>query len=105
MFFIEQFDLKDGVREDEFLVAWNALTAWWHKSCATIKLVHFSKRAFGLGPRPMYLAIWQTPDFASMDNWRKLLAADPEGTALEQKFSSMVVNIDAKAAYDLMEQA
>lgn len=104
MFFIEQFDLKDGVAEEEFLVAWDALTNWWHTSCSSIKLVHFSKRAFGLGPRPIYLAIWQTPDFASMDNWRKLLAADPVGTALEKTFSSMVINIDAKAAYDLLDR-
>lgn len=104
MFFIEQFDVKDGVREDEFLAVWDGLTDWWHTSCNTIKLVHFSKRAFGLGPRPIYLAIWQSPDFASMDHWRKLLAADPAGAALEQKFSSMVTNIDAKAAYDLLER-
>lgn len=104
MFFIEQFDLKDGVREDEFLEAWNALTNWWHTSCDTIKLVHFSKRAFGLGPRPIYLAIWETPNFASMDKWRELLAADPVGTKLEQTFSSMVTDIDAKAAYDLLNR-
>lgn len=104
MFFIEQFDLKDNVREEDFLQAWDALADWWHKNCSTIRLVHFSKRAFGLGPRPVYLAIWQTPDFASMDNWRKLLAADPAGVALEQKFSSMVTNIDAKAAYDLLNR-
>ncbi len=103
MYFIEEFDLKENVSIEEFLPAWNALTEWWHTHVSTIRLVHFSARVFGLGPRPHYLAIWEHPDFASMDGWRKTLAADPHGMALEKAFSSMVTNVSAKEMVDLLD--
>lgn len=103
MFFIEEFDLKDGIEEKDFIEVWESLTAWWHNNCDTIKLVHFSKRAFGLGPLPVYLAIWETPNFASMDNWKRLLEKDPKGTSLEKRFSSMITNVTSKVTFNLLK--
>jgi len=69
VFFVQIFDPKPGVSHDEMQDIYGRLAAAWREVWPTNRLVGLFVRKWGVGAKPDYLAIWELPNAAAMDEW------------------------------------
>jgi hypothetical protein len=69
MFFVQRFDPKPGVSHEQIQGIYRRLAAAWTEVWPTNTLVGLFVRKWGVGAKPDYLAIWDLPNAAAMDEW------------------------------------
>ena len=55
-----------------------------------------------LGTRPHYFALWEVPDYATLDAWKKAYAGDPDGARLTREINDMGMEWNAKIVRRLL---
>ncbi|MEE9181183.1 MAG: hypothetical protein V3U33_01255 [candidate division NC10 bacterium] len=61
-----------------------------------IKFIGFFARDILLGPRPQYFALWEVPDYATLDTWKRAFSADKHGRKISNELNELGMNWDAK---------
>jgi hypothetical protein len=69
MFFVQIFDPRPGVSPEQLKDIYRRLAAAWEDVWPTNRLVGLFVRKWGVGGEPDFLAIWELPNAAAMDEW------------------------------------
>jgi hypothetical protein len=67
-----------------------------------MKLAGLFARDVLLGSRPHYCALWEMPDYATLDAWKEAYTDDPDGARLTRDIHNMGVNWNAKIVRQLL---
>ncbi len=69
MYFVQRFDARPGVSREKMIEIYRRLATGWQSAWPSNKLVGFFVRKWGVGAKPDYLAIWELPNAAALDEW------------------------------------
>lgn len=69
MYFVQRFNKRYGVSEEKMRDIFKRLAKGWMEVWPSNKLVGFFARKWGVGAEPDYLAIWEIPNAAALDEW------------------------------------
>ena len=69
MYFVQKFNPKPNVSHEKMQDIYKRLAAGWEEAWPTNKLVSLFIRKWGVGCGPDYLAIWELPNAAALDEW------------------------------------
>lgn len=97
MLFVQRFDPKPGVSHEQMQDIYRRLAAGWEREWPTNKLVGLFVRKWGMGTGPDYLAIWELPDAAAMDEWdARWESVKDHMEEIENEFWDAVVMVETK---------
>jgi hypothetical protein len=69
IYFVQEFDPVPGMTEQEIIEIYRRMAKGWENSWKGNKLVGLFLRKWALGPKPVFMALWQLPGAASLDEW------------------------------------
>ena len=103
VYFLQEFDPAPGISEEEMIEIYRRMARGWEDSWKGNKLVGCYLRRWSLGPPPVFVALWELPEVASLDEWE-----DPDiwdavkghMQGIEDEFWSSVANVRTR----VMEQ-
>ena len=71
IYFVHEFDRRPDITDARMVELYKRMISGWEKAWPTNRLLGFYSRQYSLGADPQYMAIWEMPDFAAFDEWRK----------------------------------
>jgi hypothetical protein len=102
MYYLVEFDPKPGVTQREVADAYRRFVEHYTKIFPQMKLEGLFARDMLLGTRPHYFALWEMPDYATLDAWKKAYAEDRDGARLTREINDMGVDWNAKIVKKLL---
>ena len=91
---VQEFDPKPEITHTRMLEMYEPMAEAWQKGWPSNKLIGLFSHRYYLGPGKQYLAIWQMPNFAALDEWQfNLNEARRFMLELEDTFHDSVVNL------------
>ena len=102
MYYLVEFDPKPGVTQREVADSYRRFVEHYTKIFPQMKLGGLFARDMLLGTRPHYFALWEIPDYATLDAWKKVYAGDPDGARLTREINDMGVAWNAKIVKRLL---
>ena len=95
IYFVQEFDPVTGVSEQEMIEIYRKMAKGWEEAWKDNKLIGLFLRKWALGPKPVFMALWQLPEAASLDKWEGDIweAVKDHMQAIEDKFWSSITNI------------
>jgi hypothetical protein len=102
MYYLVEFDPVPGITQRQVADAYRRFVDHYTKVFPQMKLEGLFARDVLLGSRPHYFALWEVPDYATLDAWKQAYSGDPEGTRLTQEINAMGVSWGAKIVRKLL---
>jgi hypothetical protein len=96
LYYMVEFDPRPGIRRKQITQAYRKFTHYFRKTFPEVKFIGFFGRDILLGSRPQYFALWEVPDYATLDTWKKAFSADKEGRKISEELNDLGTNWDAK---------
>ncbi len=101
MHFVQIFNAKSDISQEQMADIYRRLADGWQKAWPSNKLIGFFRRKWGVGAQPDYLAIWELPNAAAMDEWDESWERVKDSMlGIEDEFWNAVEMVETK----LMEQ-
>lgn len=102
MYYLIEFNPQPGVSQRQVAEAYRRFVEHYTGIFPQMKLEGLFARDILLGSRPHYCALWEVPDYATLDAWKKTYTEDQEGTRLTREISDMGVDWNAKIVRKLL---
>ena len=102
MYYLVEFDPKPGVTQREVADGYRRFVEHYTTVFPKMKMEGLFARDMLLGTRPHYFALWEIPDYATLDAWKQAYAGDPEGAQLTREINDMGVGWNAKIVKKLL---
>jgi hypothetical protein len=102
MYYLIEFDPKDHVTQRQVADAYKRFVDHYPTIFPKMKLEGLFARDILLGSRPHYFALWEIPDYATLDAWKEAYAGDADGARLTRNINNMGVGWNAKIVRKLM---
>ncbi len=96
MYYMVEFDPRPGVNRRQITQAYQKFVNHFEKTFPKIKFFGFFARDILLGSRPQYFALWEVPQYATLDTWKEAFSADKEGRKISTQLNELGTNWDAK---------
>ncbi len=96
MYYMVEFDARPGVNRAKITQAYRKFANHFQETFAEIKFIGFFARDILLGPRPQYFALWEVPNYATLDTWKRAFSADKHGRKISNELNELGMNWDAK---------
>lgn len=96
LYYMVEFDPRHGVNRKQITQAYRKFVKHFQKTFPEMKFTGFFARDVLLGSRPQYFALWEVPDYASLDTWKRVFSADKEGRKISNELNQLGTNWDAK---------
>lgn len=98
-----EFDSQPGVTQRQVADAYRRFVEHYTKIFPKMQLQGlFARDILLLGSRPYYFALWELPDYATLDAWKRAYTDDPEGAHLTHDINDMGVAWNAKMVRQLL---
>jgi NIPSNAP len=102
MYYQIEFNPKDHVTQRQVAEAYRHFVDHYTKIFPQMKLAGLFARDVLLGSQPHYFALWEMPDYATLDAWKKAYRGDPDGARLTREINDMGVDWNAKIVQKLL---
>jgi hypothetical protein len=102
LYYLVEFDPKPQVAQRQVAEAYRRFVEHYTKIFPQMKLEGLFARDILLGSRPHYFALWEMPDYATLDAWKKAYTGDSEGARITQEINDMGVEWNAKIVKKLL---
>jgi hypothetical protein len=89
MDYLIEFDPQPGVTQRQVADVYKRFVEHDTKIFPKMQLEGLFARDVLLGSRPHYFALWELPDYATLDAWKQAYADDPEGAHLTLDINNM----------------
>lgn len=96
MYYMVEFDPRPGVNRAQITEAYRKFVNHFQKTFPEVKFAGFFARDILLGSRPQYFALWEIPNYATLDTWKRAFSADKEGHKFSNALNDLGTNWDAK---------
>jgi hypothetical protein len=96
MYYMVEFDPRPGVNRTQITAAYRKFVQHFQKTFPDIRFTGFFARDILLGSRPQYFALWEVPNYASLDAWKRAFSADKQGRKISNELNDLGTNWDAK---------
>ncbi len=96
MYYMIEFDARPGVNRAKITQAYRKFAHHFQETFPEIKFIGFFARDILLGPRPQYFALWEVPNYATLDTWKRAFSADKHGRKISNELNELGMNWDAK---------
>ncbi|MFQ5846104.1 MAG: hypothetical protein ACE5IQ_00345 [Candidatus Methylomirabilales bacterium] len=96
LYYMVEFDPRPGVNRTQVTQAYRKFVHHFQGTFPTIKFIGFFARDILLGSRPQYFALWEVPNYATLDAWKRAFSADKEGRNVSNELNELGMNWDAK---------
>ncbi|MGH7372304.1 MAG: hypothetical protein ACREJK_10740 [Candidatus Methylomirabilales bacterium] len=96
LYYMVEFDPRPGIKRKQITQAYRKFANHFQKTFPEVKFTGFFARDILLGARPQYFALWEVPDYATLDTWKRTFSADKEGRKLSEELNGLGMNWDAK---------
>lgn len=96
LYYMVEFDPRPAVKRKQITQAYRKFVNHFQKTFPEVKFAGFFARDILLGARPQYFALWEIPDYATLDTCKKVFSADKEGRKLSAELNDLGMNWDAK---------
>jgi hypothetical protein len=102
MYYLIEFDPQPGVTQRQVADVYKRFVEHYTKIFPKMQLDGLFARDILLGSRPHYFALWELPDYATLDAWKQAYADDSEGAHLTRDINNMGVEWNAKIVRKLL---
>lgn len=96
LYYMVEFDPRPGVNRKQIAQTYKKFVEHFKKTLPEIKFVGLYARDILLGTRPQYFALWEVPDYATLDTWKRAFSADKDGRKITHDLNELGMNWDAK---------
>lgn len=97
MYFVQRFSKRHGVSKERMRDIFKCLAKGWQEVWPTNHLVGLFERKWGVGAEPDYLAIWEIPNAAALDEWDNSWEKVKEKMLdLEEEFWDAIIMVETK---------
>ncbi len=96
LYYMVEFDPRPGVNRRQITQTYRKFVNHFRKTFPSIKFVGFFARDILIGPRPQYFALWEVPQYATLDTWKEAFSADKDGRKISTQLNELGMNWDAK---------
>lgn len=95
MIYVGFLEIKNEKKREDVIKKWTASARAWKKKYSEAGTWRLYGRVLGIGPKPMYLAILEYPDFAIIDKFVESNNKDSEIKAAEDNWAPMIDEFQA----------
>lgn len=96
LYYMVEFDPMPGANRRQVTEAYRKFVKHFGKAFPQVKFAGFFARDILLGSRPQYFALWEVPNYAALDAWKRAFSADKEGRKISTALNELGTNWDAK---------
>src|SRR3972149_2321299 len=96
LYYMVEFDPRPGIKRKQITQAYRKFANHFQKTFPEVKFTGLFARDILLGARPQYFALWEVPDYATLDTWKRTFSADKEGRKISEELNGLGMNWDAK---------
>lgn len=97
MYFVQLFDARPDVDRDQMVDIYKRLAVGWQKAWPSNRLHHLFVRKWDFGAEPSFMAFWELPNAAALDEWETTWPQVREAMEpLENEFWGAVANLETK---------
>lgn len=102
MYYFVTFDPKEGATRKQIKNAYSRFVKNFEKKLPQFKFQGLYARNVLLGSRPHYTAVWEFPDFASLDEWNNEFKKDIKGQKIAKALANLATGWEAKVVSKLL---
>lgn len=97
MYFVQLFDARPDVDRDQMIDIYKRFAEGWQKAWPSNKLHHLFVRKWDFGAEPSFVAFWELPDAAALDEWDITWPqVQKDMQPLEDEFWGAITNLETK---------
>ena len=96
MYYLVSFNPKDGISRKQIMETYSNFAKHFENRLPQFKLVGLFARNVLLGSKPHYLAIWEFPKYADLEEWNNVFANDKQGQNLAKALADLATDWEAK---------
>ena len=102
MYYLIEFNPAPRVTQRQVADAYQRFVEHYTQIFPQMKLEGLFARDILLGSRPHYFALWEIPDYATLDAWKEAYASDADGARLTREINDLGVQWNAKIIRKLL---